>query len=121
MDDAFAHERVQSLPDFASLTDLVLPYVPEINDWEIVAEALSASKTLKKVTNTLVGERGDDWVGALGARLCADTPLSYVNLTVYGPLSETALQALENLLLNKSLSSVSVLVKGDMPNSLAVT
>ena len=41
MDDAFAHERVQSLLDFASLTDLVLPYVPEINDWKIVAEALS--------------------------------------------------------------------------------
>ena len=69
----------------------------------------------------MVGERGVGWAGALGARLCADTPLSYVNLTVYGRMSETALQALENLLLNKSLSSVSVLVKGDMPNSLAVT
>ncbi|XP_015751533.1 PREDICTED: uncharacterized protein LOC107331457 [Acropora digitifera] len=40
---------------------------------------------------------------------------------IYGRMSETALQALENLLLNKSMSSVSVLVKGDMPNSLAVT
>ena len=61
MDDAFAHERVQSLLDFASLTDLVLPYVPEINDWKIVAEALSASTTLKKVT--YFGRREGCWLG----------------------------------------------------------
>ena len=36
-------------------------------------------------------------------------------------MSETALQALENLLLNKSLSSVSVIVDGDMSYSLALT
>ena len=116
-----AHELFQSLPDFGCLTELALAAVPEINDWEIVAEALTASKTLEKVTCILVGERGDGWAMALGAGLCADTPLSSVNLTICGRMSETALQALENLLLNKSLSSVSFIVKGDMPNSLAVT
>ena len=121
MDLEFAHELFQSLPDVACLTELMLPVITKINDWEIVAEALRASKTLEKVTCTLVGERNDGWARALGAGLCADTPLSSVNLTVYGPMSETALQALENLLLNKSLSCVSVIVKGDIPNSLTVT
>ena len=36
-------------------------------------------------------------------------------------MSETSLQALENMLLNESLSSVSIIVEGDMPDSLAVT
>ena len=68
-----------------------------------------------------MGERGDGWARALDAGLCADTPLSSVDLTICGPMSETGLQALENLLLNKSLSSVSVIVEGDMSHSLAVT
>ena len=71
----FVDEFFQRLPDFASLTELVLPDVPEITDWEIVAEALTASKTLEKVTCTLLGETGDGWARALGAGLYADTPL----------------------------------------------
>ena len=71
----------------------MLPVIFKINDWVIVAEALTASKTLEKVTCTLVGERSDGWARALGAGLCADTPLSSVSLTVYGRMSETALQA----------------------------
>ena len=117
----FAHELFQSFPDLPCLTELVLPDIPEINDWEIVAEALIVSKNLVEVTCTLVGERADGWARALGAGLCADTPLSSVNLIICGPMNETALQALENLLLNKSLSSVCVIVKGDMSQSLAVT
>ena len=116
-----ALELFQSFPDLPCLTELVLPDRLEINDWEIVAEALIASKTLEKVTCTLVGERADGWARALGAGLCADTPLSSVNLRICGPMNETALQALENLLLNTSLSSVSVVVKRDMSHSLAVT
>ena len=116
-----ACELFQVLPEFASLTKLALPDVPEMTDWGIVAEALTTSKTLEKVGCILLGERGEGWVTALDAGLRADTPLSSVNLTICGPMSETALQALENLLLNKSLSSVSVTVKGDMSHSLAVT
>ena len=113
-----AHKLFQSLPDFDCLTELVLGALPEINDWEIVAEALTASKTLEKVTWTLIGERGDGWARALGAGLCSDTPLSSVDLRICGRMSETALQAFEKLLLNKSLFSVSVIVMGDMPDSL---
>ena len=117
----FAHELFQSLPYFASLTELALPDVAEMTDWGIVVDALTTSKTLETVRCSLLGERGEGWARALDAGLCADTPLSSVDLTICGPMSETALQALENLLLNKSLSSVSVIVEGDMSHSLAVT
>ena len=120
MDDEFAHERVQSVSVFASLTELVPPVTPKINDWEIVAEALSASKTLEKVTFTLLGERGDGWARALGARLRADAPLSSVNLTK-SRMTDTALQALESLLLTKSLYSVSVVMERNMSHYLAVS
>ena len=111
----------QILPDFASLTRLVLPEVYVMTYWRIIAESLTTSKTLKTVRLMLVGERGEGWARAVDAGLCADTPLSSVELRICGPLSETALQALENLLLNKSLSSVSITVEGDMLDSLAGT
>ena len=116
-----AQELFQILPDFAALTELALPDVPETTDWGIVAEALKTIKTLETVGCFLLGERGEDWARALDAGLCADTPLSSVDLRICGPMSETALQASDNLLLNKSLSSVSVIVKGEMSHSLAVT
>ena len=116
-----AYDLFQILPDLASLTKLSVPEVPEMTDWRIVAEALTTSKTLETVGCFLLGERGEGWARALDAGLCADTPLSSVNLTICGPMSETALQALENLLLNKSLSFVSITVEGDMPDSLAIT
>ena len=121
MDVKFAHELFQSLPSFASLRVLALPDVPEMTDWGIVADALTTSKTLETMRCTLLGERGEGWARALDAGLCADTPLSSVYLTLCGPMSETALQAFENLLLNKSLSSVIVIVEGDMSHFLAVT
>ncbi|XP_067023513.1 uncharacterized protein [Acropora muricata] len=114
-----ANELFQVLPDFASLTELALPDLPDVTDWGIVAEALTTSETLETVGYILLGERGEGWARALDAGLCADTPLSSVNLTICGGMSETALQALEKLLLNKSLFSVSVIVEGDMPDSLA--
>ena len=118
---ASARVLCQSLPHFASLTELGLPGAPAMTAWGIVAQALPTSKTLETVGCTLLGERREGWARALDAGLCADTPLSSVNLRIYGPMSESALRALENLLLNKSLSSVSVIVEGDMPVSLAVT
>ena len=116
-----AHELCQSLPDFASLSELSLPNLPNMSDWGFVAEALPTSKTLERVGFTLLGERREGLARALDAGLCANTPLSSVNLRILGLMSETALQALENLLSNKSLSSVSVIVEGHMPDSLAVT
>ena len=121
MDVGSAHKLFQRLPDFASLTKLALPDVPEMTDWEIVTKALTTSTTLETVGCVLLGERAEDWARALDDGLCADTPLLSVNLTICGPMSETGLQALEILLLNKSLFSVSVIVKGDMSYSVADT
>ncbi|XP_015777962.1 PREDICTED: uncharacterized protein LOC107355855 [Acropora digitifera] len=121
MNVELARELFQSLPDFASLTELVLPAIPETNDWDIVAEALTANKGLKRVTFTLFGEGDDVWARVLDAGLRAATPLSSVELRIFCRMGETALQALENLFLNKSLSSVSVIVEGDMSHSLAVS
>ncbi|XP_015767989.1 PREDICTED: uncharacterized protein LOC107346689 isoform X2 [Acropora digitifera] len=121
MNVELAHELFQSLPDFASLTELVLPAIPETIDWDIVAEGLTASKVLERVTFTLFGERGDGWARAVEAVLCAATPPSSVELRIFCRMGETALQALENLFLNKSLSSVSVIVEGHMSHSLAVS
>ena len=110
------------LPDFASLTRLVLPPdLPEMTDWGIVTEALTTSKTLETVGCILLGEGSEGLIRAFDAGLCADTPLSSVGLTICGPIRKTGLQALEKLLLNKSLTSVSVEVDGDMSYSLAVT
>ena len=120
-DVELALEFFEVLPDFASLTRLVLPYLPEMTDWGIVAKALKTSETLERVGCTLLGERGDGLIRVLDAGLCADTPLSSVDLTICSPVGETVLQALEKLLLSKSLSSVSVIVRGDMSHSLAVT
>ena len=116
-----AHQLFNSLPVFASLTELSLPDVPEMTDWGIVTKALTTSKTLERVGCFLLGENGEGWTRALDAGLCADTPLASVSLRICGPMNETALQALENLLLNKSLSSVSIIVEGDMSHSLAVS
>ena len=107
--------------NFASLTELALRNVSRLTDWKFLGMVLTFSKTLERVGFFLMGERGEGWATALDAGLCADTPLSSVNLTICGGMSETALQALENLLLNKSLSSVSVIVDGDMSQPLAVS
>ena len=121
LDDRDARQLFHNLPCFACLTKLALPYVLEMTDWGIVADALTTNESLERVGCFLWGEMGKGWATALDAGLSADTPLSSVDLTICGPMSETALQALENLLSNKSLSSVSVIVKGYMSNSLAVT
>ena len=58
LDVETAHELFEILPDFASLTELALPDVPEMTDWGIVAEALRTSKTVEKVKCILSGEGG---------------------------------------------------------------
>ncbi|XP_074610442.1 uncharacterized protein LOC141864547 isoform X5 [Acropora palmata] len=121
MDVELALELFKVLPVFTSLTELALPDVPEMTDWGIVAEALRTNETLETVRCILLGERGEGLIRAFDAGLCADTPLSTVRLTICGPMSETGLQALETLLLKKSLTSVSVKVEGDMSYSLAFT
>ena len=80
-----------------------------------------ASKTLEKVTFALSAERDDGWASALDVGLGADSSLSSVGLRVYGVLTQSALQAVENLMFNKCLSSLSITKYGDVQESLAKT
>ncbi|XP_068751418.1 uncharacterized protein [Montipora capricornis] len=116
--------QLQSLPKLKKL-DIFPRYFDQEgfeadDDWESVAEYLKASETLEELTFSLSNELSDGWGSALDAGLCADTPLSSVGLKFHGSLSQTAIKALENLLHNKSLSSLSIHICGDMQDSLAV-
>ena len=109
----------EEIPNFTSLSELTLPPLVDCSDWEIVAKYLKTSETLEKLTFTLLNEFSDGWAKALTSGLCADTPLSSVGLSIRGSLSPTASQALENLLFNESLSSLSIYICRDMQDSLA--
>ena len=85
----------------------------------IISEGLAASNTLTKVTFGLVEECGVAWASALETGLSADTPLTSVDLKIFDSVSDTTAQALERLLSNKSLTSLSLIVCGDMQDQLA--
>ena len=85
----------------------------------IIGKGLAASKTLRKVTFALSEEWREAWTAALEDGLSAVTPLTSVVLKIYGSMSETAIEALEKLFTNKSLTSVSLIICGDMQDSLA--
>ena len=97
---------------------LILPTVSYSIDRTEVDEVLRASKTLEKVTFTLSAGRGEGWASALDVGLGADSSLSSVGLRIYGILNQSALQAVENLLFNKCLSSLSIALYGDVQESL---
>ena len=97
---------------------LILPAVSYSIDRTEVDEVLRASKTLEKETFTLSAVRGEGWASALDVGLGADSSLSSVGLRIYGILNQSALQAVENLLLNKCLPSLSIAVYGDVQESL---
>ena len=85
----------------------------------IIGKGLAASKTLRKVTFALSEEWREAWAAALEEGLSAVTPLTSVVLKIYGSMSETAKEALEKLFTNKSLTSLSLIICGDMQDSLA--
>ena len=98
---------------------LILPAVSDRIDRAEVGEVLRANKTLEKVTFTLSAGRGEGWASALDVELGADSSLSSVGLRIDGILNQSALQAVENLLFNKCLSSLSISIYGDVQESLA--
>ena len=97
----------------------ILPAVYYSIDRAEVGEVLRAGKTLEKVTFTLSTGRGQGWASVLDVGLSADSSLSSVGLRIYGVLNQSALQAVENLLFNKCLSSLSIAMYGDVQESLA--
>ena len=100
---------------------LILPAVSYGIDRAEVGEVLRARKTLEKVTFALSAWYGEDWVSALDVGLGADSSLSSVGLRIDGILNQSALHAVENLLFNKCLSSLSITMYGVVQESLAKT
>ena len=100
---------------------LTLPAVSHNIDRPQVVKVLRASKTLEKVTFTLSAGRGEGWASALDVGLGADSSLSSVGLTIDRMLTQSALQAVETLLFNKFLSTLSITICGDVQKSLAKT
>ncbi|XP_015770837.1 PREDICTED: uncharacterized protein LOC107349236 isoform X2 [Acropora digitifera] len=113
-------ENIQRvLAGIPNVKTLILPAVSYSIDRTEVGEVLRASKTLEKVTFALSAGRGEGWASALDVGLGADSSLSSVGLRIDGLLNQSALQAVENLLFNKYLSSLSITIYGDVQESLA--
>ncbi|XP_015771064.1 PREDICTED: uncharacterized protein LOC107349432 [Acropora digitifera] len=109
------------VPEKINVKTLILPTVDCSIDRADVGEVLRAIKTLEKVTFTLSAELGEGWASALDVGLGADSSLSSVGLRIEGMLTQSALQAVETLLFNKCLSTLSVTNFGDVQTSLAKT
>ena len=114
------HENIQRvLARVPNVKTLILPAVRYSIDRAEVGKVLRASKTLKNVTFALSAGHGEDWASALDVGLGADSSLSSVDLRIHGILNQSALRAVENLLFNKCLSSLSITMCGDAQESLA--
>ena len=85
-----------------------------------IGNCLAASKTLTSVTFELTGESCDGWAIALEKRLSADTPLKSVVLRIYGSMSDNAMRVIKTILINAFLTSLVLIICGDMQDSLAI-
>ena len=84
-----------------------------------IGDSLAANETLTTVTFKLMDDYGDNWATALEKGLSADTPLTSIVLEISSSMSETELGFLTKVLFNKSLTSFSLSIYGDMQDSLA--
>ena len=94
-----------------------------ISSEEVVAisHSLAANKTLTTVTFKLPREILVNYVAILDKGLSADTPLTSVVLKIFGSWTETEAELLRKILLNRSLTSLSLTVVEDMHDSLATS
>ena len=80
---------------------------------------MASCQSLTKVKFTLSGENSGAYFNAVDIGLSADNPLSSaIVLEIYGPMSHNAIQALQKLLTNKSLISLSLHICGDVRDLL---
>ena len=85
----------------------------------LLCNGLASCQSLTKVKFTLCGENSGAYFNAVDIGLSADNPLSSaIVLEIYGPMSHNAIQALQKLLTNKSLISLSLHICGDMRDLL---
>ena len=111
-------KELNKLHYFTSLSALTLPAISDVTGYTAVKEYLTTCTTLEKVTFILIGETGEGWSKVLD-ELITGSSLSSMGLKIYGSLSQPALQALKNLLLNEPWFSLPITIEGDLPDSLA--
>ena len=86
----------------------------------LLCNGLASCKTLREVTFSIPGQKSEEYIEAVETELSPDTPLtSAVVLEIYGSMSFSAIQALHELLSNKSLKSLSLNICGDVKDLLA--
>ena len=85
----------------------------------LLCNGLALCKTLRKVTLAVSGEESEVCINILTTGLSPDSPLtSAIVLEIYGSMSFSAIQALQELLMNKSLISLSLHISGDVHDYL---
>ena len=102
------------------LTDKLLqsinpPYMKHLH----LPFTLAASKTSPTVTFKLVNEQSDAWAIILESGSSSHTPLNSVVVKIYDLTRDTGMRALKNILSNRSVTSLEVIIHGDMTDSQA--
>ena len=94
-----------------------------ISSDEVVAisDSLAANKSLTSVTFKVPCGMLKDYFTILDKGLSADTPLTSVVFKIFGSWTETEAELLRKILLNRSLTSLSLTVVEDMCDSLATS
>ena len=108
---------------YSTAYSFALEVTSDISPDEVVAisNSLAANKTLTTVTFKLPCGILEDYVTILDKGLSADTPLTSVVLKTSGSWTETEAELLRKILLNRSLTSLSLAVGGKMHDSLATS
>ena len=103
-----------------SLSEFTLKLRYGINgDVLLLCNELALCKTLRNVKFSILGNESGVYINVLTTGLSPDTPLtSSIVLEFYGSMPFSAIQALQKLLMNKSLISLSLHISGDLHDYL---
>ena len=85
----------------------------------VIGEWLAATKSLREVTFLLDRVQDETWASAIETGLCADTPFTSLVLEVRGPMSNTAIHALERLSSSKATTSFTLNNYGHLQDLVA--
>ncbi|XP_022778604.1 uncharacterized protein LOC111320180 [Stylophora pistillata] len=104
----------------STLHSFTLEITEWISSWEVddIIESLAENKTLTTVTLKLPYEVLKSRVAMLGKGLSAESPLTSVVLKIFGSWRETEAEDFKKILLNTSLTSLSLILFGDVQDSV---
>ena len=104
-----------------SLSEFTLKPRTEVNGdvLPLLCNGLALCKTLRNVKFSTLGNESEVYINALTTGLSPGTPLtSAIVLEIYGSMPFCAIQALQKLLMNKFLMSLSLHISGDVHDYL---